>query len=77
VVSAPLTAWTHDITTTTVDVAAKAADITPPNAPQAPDIATVATCWTCSRCGQRQPAVLRQGFLRHGLPQRWRHDHSP
>jgi hypothetical protein len=74
-VSAPLQAWTHDITT--VDVAGTAADITAPSAPQGPDIATPANCWACCRCGARQPAALRQGFLRHSLQGRRRHDHCP
>ena len=73
--SAPLAAWTHD--STTVDVAGTAADIAAPIATQAPVIATVATSWVCRRCGQRQPAALRLGFLRHGLPACRRHDHSP
>jgi hypothetical protein len=76
---APLAAWTHD--STTVDVAGKAADITAHGASQerapAARLATAAPCWTCRRCGQRQPAALRLGFLRHGLPARRRHDHSP
>lgn len=75
VTSAPLGAWTHD--SSTVDVAGTGAGIAPPSAPQAPDIATLAICWTCRRCGARQPVALRQGFLRHGLPARRRHDHSP
>ena len=75
VVSAPLQAWTHDITT--VDVAGTAADITAPSAPQGPDIAAPANCWACCRCGARQPAALRQGFLRHSLQGRRRHDHCP
>ncbi|HMO49303.1 MAG TPA: hypothetical protein PKB14_25175 [Rubrivivax sp.] len=75
VASAPLVAWTHD--STTVDVAGTAADITAPSAPPEPDIATVASCWACRRCGARQPAALRLGFVRHGLPLRRRHDHSP
>jgi hypothetical protein len=77
--SALLAAWTHD--STTVDVAGKAADITAHGASQerarAAARPTVTPCWTCRRCGQRQPAALRQGFLRHGLPARRRHDHSP
>jgi hypothetical protein len=73
--SAPLAAWIHD--STTVDVAGTPAGITPPSALQAPYIAMVATCWTCRRCGQRQPAALRLGFVRHGLPARRRNDHSP
>ncbi len=73
--SAPLAVWTHD--STAAEVAGTAADIAPPSAPQAPDIATLAPCWTCRRCGERQPAALRLGFVRHGLPARRRHDHSP
>lgn len=75
VVSAPLAAWTHH--SATVDVAGTAADITAPSAPRELDIATSAGGWTCRRCGTRQGAALRLGFLRHGLPGRWRHDHSP
>jgi len=72
---APLAAWTHD--SATVDVAGTAADITAPSAPPEPDIATSASCWVCHRCGARQGAAVRLGFLRHGLPGRRRHDHSP
>ena len=73
VASAPLAAWTHD--STTVELADIADDITAHSAMQEPTIARA--CWTCRRCGARQPAALRQGFLRHGLPARRRHDHSP
>jgi hypothetical protein len=77
--SAPLAAWTHDITT--VEVTGKATDATALSALQEFDPAAarpMATpCWTCRRCGQRQPAALRLGFVCHGVPGRWRHDHSP
>lgn len=72
---APLAAWTHD--SATVALAGTAADITAPSAPQEPDIAMSASGWACRRCGARQPAALRPGFVRHGLPTRRRHDHSP
>jgi predicted ATP-dependent serine protease len=76
--SAPLAAWTHD--STAVEVAGKASDVTALSAPQELAIATLtmgATCWACRRCGARQPAALRLGFVRHGLPARRRHDPSP
>jgi hypothetical protein len=72
---APLAAWTHD--SACVDVAGTAADITASSAPPEPAIATSANCWACRRCGQRQPPALRLGFVRHGVPARRRHDHSP
>ena len=72
---APLAAWTHD--SACVDVAGTAADITASSASPEPAIATSTPCWTCRRCGQRQPPALRLGFVRHGVPQRRRHDHSP
>jgi len=72
VASAPLVAWTHD--SATVALADTAADITAPSAPQELAIATATTGWTCRRCGERQPAALRLGFLRHGVPARRRHD---
>jgi hypothetical protein len=75
VACAPLAEWTYD--SSTVDVAGTAAGIASPSAPQAPDIATAVICWACRRCGARQPTALRQGFVRHGLPARRRHDHSP
>lgn len=34
-------------------------------------------CWHCRRCGARQGLHLRQGFVRHGLPARRRHDPGP
>jgi len=73
---APLVACIHD--SATVAPADMAADITVHSAPQevAP-AAMLITSWTCRRCGARQPVALRLGFLRHGLPQRRRHDHSP
>jgi hypothetical protein len=71
--SAPLLACTHD--STTVELADIADDITAHSAAQEPTIARA--CWACRRCGARQPAALRQGFLRHGLPAPRRHDHSP
>ena len=73
--SAPLAAWTHD--STAVAPADTAADITAHSAPPELAIAMVAPCWTCRRCGERQPPALRLGFVRHGVPQRPRHDHSP
>jgi len=82
VAAAPLVAWTHH--SATVVPADIAADITAHSAPQelAPaatltTFATLTTCWNCRRCGERQPAALRLGFVRHGVPQRRRHDHSP
>jgi len=73
---APLAAWTHDSTTATP--AQAGADLTAHGIAQEPPIAAVATaCWRCRRCGARQPAALRLGFVRHGLPGRRRHDHSP
>jgi len=76
--AAPLGAWTHD--SATVAVADAAADTTAQSAPQELAIVTLTTlapCWTCRRCGARQPAALRLGFVRHGVPARRRHDHSP
>lgn len=73
VVSAPLAAWTHD--STAVEPADGAKSIAAPAAAHEPTIA--APCWTCRRCGRLQPPAVRLGFLRHGLPGRWRHDHSP
>jgi hypothetical protein len=75
---APLVAWTHD--SATVELADTAADITAQGTLAELAIATVTTatpCWTCRRCGERQPAALRLGFVRHGVPARRRHDHSP
>jgi hypothetical protein len=72
---APLAAWTYD--SATVALAGTASDITALSAPHELDIATRAPRWACRRCGERQPAALRLGFLRHGLPGRRRHDHSP
>jgi len=77
--SAPLVAWTYD--SATAAPADMAADITAHSAPQelapAATLTTVATCWACRRCGERQPTALRLGFVRHGVPARRRHDHSP
>jgi len=79
VASAPLVAWTYD--SATAAPADTAADITAHSAPQelapAATLTTVATCWACRRCGERQPTALRLGFVRHGVPARRRHDHSP
>lgn len=75
VAAAPLAAWTHD--SATVALADTAADIPVQSAPLELAIATVTTCWTCRRCGERQPAALRLGFVRHGVPARRRHDPSP
>ena len=75
VASAPLAAWTSD--STSIDVADTAAAITAPSGPQELGIARLASGWRCRRCGQQQPAALRLGFVRHGVPHRWRHDHSP
>jgi hypothetical protein len=84
---APLGACTHDSAAVApADMAADmvtevAAVITSPGASQDPApaaaVPAATPCWTCRRCGQRQPSALRLGFLRHGLWQRWRHDHSP
>ncbi|MCU0965463.1 MAG: hypothetical protein MUF08_10520 [Burkholderiaceae bacterium] len=74
----PLGVWTHD--SATVAPADTVADITAQSAPQELAIVTlptVAPYWACRRCGERQPAALRLGFMRHGLQARWRHDHSP
>ena len=72
-VSAPLVAWTHDSTT-----AEPAATAEGPSAPGDAHSATHAVpCWTCRRCGRKQPEAVRLGFLRHSLPGRRRHDHSP
>lgn len=73
VVSAPLAAWTQD--STTVEPADTAEGIAAPSAAHEPTNAVL--CWTCRRCGQPQAAAVRLGFLRHGLPGRRRHDHSP
>jgi hypothetical protein len=73
--SAPLVAWTHDSATTAP--ADTAAGITAQSASQGLAIATAAACWACHRCGERQPTALRLGFVRHGVPARQRHDHSP
>ena len=70
---AALVAWTHD--STTVELVDTADDITGHSTAQEPTIARA--CWACRRCAARQPAALRQGFLRHGLLARRRHDHSP
>jgi hypothetical protein len=67
--------WTHD--SATVALADTAADATDTISPQALATATLSTGWTCRRCGERQPAALRLGFVRHGLLARRRHDHSP
>ena len=84
VASAPLAAWTHDsIDSITIGLAHTgaegaadtSADTAAGSAP--PGLVVATPCWTCRRCGQRQPAALRLGFVRHGLPQRRRHDHSP
>lgn len=76
---APLAACIHD--SATVALVDTAADITAQGTSQdlapAATLATATTCWACRRCGQRQPTALRLGFVRHGLPQRRRHDHSP
>ena len=77
--SAPLAAWTHHIAPTAPLLAAQelaalnvAQDVAPAVAPAAGPAG-----WICRRCGQRQPAALRLGFVRHGRAGRWRHDHSP
>ena len=78
VASAPLAAWTHD--SATAAPADTAADITAQGSPQELAIATLpafARCWACRRCGQRQPAALRLGFVRRGVPARPRHDPGP
>ena len=69
--AAPLAQWTHDSTSSSLD------DIAAASTPQDGAGAKAAPCWYCRRCGARQPALLRQGFIRHGLPVRGRHDHSP
>ena len=76
--STPLVAWTYD--SATVAPAETAADITAQGTAQELAIATLPTvvpCWACRRCGARQPTALRLGFVRHGVPARRRHDHSP
>lgn len=81
VAAAPLVAWTHD--SVTVGLARSAAEqaggttaeTTVTSAP--PKLAIAATCWRCRRCGCRQPAALRLGFLRRGVPAWRRHDHDP
>jgi hypothetical protein len=76
--AAPLVAWTHD--SATIAPANTTADVTAQSAPPELDIVTLPTaapCWVCRRCGERQPAALRLGFVRHGVPARRRHDHSP
>ena len=79
VAAAPLVAWTHD--SATAAPADMAADITARSAPQelapAAMLTAVATFWACRCCGARQPAALRLGFVRHGVPARRRHDPSP
>lgn len=57
---------------TTIDGAAGAAV-----AAASPPRRAVTHAWRCARCGAWQPAAVRQGFVRHGTPMRWRHDHSP
>jgi hypothetical protein len=77
VASAPLVAWTHhSITIGLAHTTAEGApDATVCSAPR--ELAVATTCWSCRRCGTRQPAALRLGFLRHGVPARRRHDHGP
>ncbi len=70
--AAPLVAWTHDSTSSALAAAASTAQEVATTT-----TATVAPYWICRRCGARQPPALRQGFIRHGLPARRRHDHSP
>ena len=70
--SAPLVAWTHD--STSVELVDTAQGILAHSAAQEP---IARACWACRRCGALQPAALRQGFLRHSLAVRRRHDHSP
>jgi len=76
---APLVACIHD--SATVAPVDTAADITAQGTSQdlapAATLATATDCWACRRCGQRQPPALRLGFVRHGVPQQRRHDHSP
>jgi hypothetical protein len=83
--SAVLVAWTHHSSTVepadtaesaeSAQSARSAQSILAHGAAQEPTIARV--CWVCRRCGQRQPAAVRLGYLRHGLSGQWRHDHSP
>ncbi|MFO0433561.1 MAG: hypothetical protein ACK50G_03690 [bacterium] len=73
VVWAPLAAWTHH--STGLEPATPAGNTVAHST--APGLALVEPCWVCRRCGARQGAALRLGFLRHGLPGRRRHDHSP
>ena len=76
VVSAPLAAWTHD--SLSVGPADMHADTTlEPTAEPNAQRGVTAHGWRCWRCGERQPAIVRLGFVRHGLPARWRHDHWP
>ena len=65
VAAAPLAAWTHD--SALIDTAAVGT----------PQPINGAPYWYCHRCGARQPAALRLGFVRHGMPARRRHDPSP
>lgn len=71
--SAPLATWTHD--TLSVEAGTPTQGTLAHGAAQGP--AMVGRCWVCRRCGLGQPAALRLGYLRHGLPTRRRHDHSP
>jgi hypothetical protein len=75
VAAAPLVAWTQDAASSSLG--------TTTVVPGEHDIAPAAP-WTCRRCAAAQPALVRQGFLRHGPHHRqrlahrgWRHDHSP
>ena len=75
--AAQLEAWTCDIATVGLPhtPAGRAADPTVHSAPPQRPVSN--NSWTCRRCGARQPAALRLGFVRHGLPARRRHDHGP
>ena len=82
-VSAPLVACTHHTTSCDLDHSPLA------SVPEALSTSTPTTLtatratapWYCRRCARLQPALLRQGFVRHGLSRPawtgWRHDHSP
>jgi len=87
--SAPLAAWTPPSLTvalteatslpsavtgahTIVDAAAGAAVVA-----ASPQRRAVKHAWRCARCGVLQRAAVRQGFVRHGRPMGWRHDHGP
>jgi hypothetical protein len=89
VASAPLAVWTHTSPTVEPDDATAVAPtvtaihtIVEATAGAALTAASpqgrVAThAWRCTNCGACQPPAVRQGFVRHGRPIRWRHDPAP